>query len=79
MAHTLNANLFSLTRLQLRSSLAPLGREGSTYRELKAVLRLSDGAPPVGHHRSRVEILFAPSSMAETTRESPSATTGKLA
>jgi DNA-binding MarR family transcriptional regulator len=43
-AHALNADIFSLTRLQLLSSLAALGRDGSTYRELKAVLQLSDGA-----------------------------------
>jgi DNA-binding MarR family transcriptional regulator len=43
-ARTLNAGVFSLTRLQLLSSLAALGRDGSTYRELKAALQLGDGA-----------------------------------
>ena len=43
-AHTLNADVFSLTRLQVLSSLASLGKDGSTYRELKTVLQLSDGA-----------------------------------
>ena len=43
-AHALNADVFSMTRLQLLSSLASLGEDGSTYRELKAGLQLSDGA-----------------------------------
>lgn len=43
-AHALNADVFSLTRLQLLSGLAALGRDGSTYRELKAALQLGDGA-----------------------------------
>lgn len=43
-AHALNADVFSLTRFQLLSSLSALGRDGSTYRELKAVLQFSDGA-----------------------------------
>ncbi|MCL4552051.1 MAG: transcriptional regulator [Candidatus Marsarchaeota archaeon] len=43
-ARALNADVFSLIRLQLLSSLSSLGRDGSTYRELKTVLQLSDGA-----------------------------------
>ncbi|HEV2519992.1 MAG TPA: transcriptional regulator [Thermoplasmata archaeon] len=43
-AKSLNSDLFSLTRLQLMASLAGLGRDGSSYRELKAALQLSDGA-----------------------------------
>ena len=43
-AHGLNADVFSLTRFQLLSSLSSLGKDGSTYRELKAALQLSDGA-----------------------------------
>jgi DNA-binding transcriptional ArsR family regulator len=41
---SLNSDVFSLTRLQLLSSLAALSPESVTYRELKAALKLSDGA-----------------------------------
>ena len=40
----LNPELFSLTRMEIMSSLMELGRDGSTFRELKAVLGISDGA-----------------------------------
>ena len=43
-AKALNSKLFSLIRLELLSSLAELGEDGATYRELKAALELSDGA-----------------------------------
>jgi len=43
-SHALNPGVFSLIRLLLLSNLAELGPDGSTYRELKAVLQLSDGA-----------------------------------
>lgn len=43
-SRALNPDVFSLIRLQLLSNLASLGSDGSTYRELKAVLQLSDGA-----------------------------------
>ncbi|MGD0817827.1 MAG: transcriptional regulator [Methanomassiliicoccales archaeon] len=40
---SLNSKLFSLIRIQIMSSLAELGRDGSSYRELKAVLNEDDG------------------------------------
>ena len=40
----LNSSVFSLIRLQLLSSIASVGRDGVTYRELKAVLDVTDGA-----------------------------------
>lgn len=43
-SHALNSKIFSLVRLQLLASLAALGPDGATYRELKAALGLSDGA-----------------------------------
>ncbi|MFH1056235.1 MAG: transcriptional regulator [Candidatus Micrarchaeota archaeon] len=43
-AKGLNSDVFSLTRLQLLANLAVTGRDGATYRELKAWLGLSDGA-----------------------------------
>lgn len=43
-AKALNSKVFSLIRMQLLSSLAELGEDGATYRELKATLDLSDGA-----------------------------------
>ena len=39
----LNAKIFSLVRLKLLASLAALGPDGATYRELKAALTISDG------------------------------------
>ena len=39
----LNAKVFSLARLKLLASLAALGRDGATYRELKAALDINDG------------------------------------
>lgn len=43
-ARALNKSVFSLLRLQLLSSLADLGQESVTYRELKAALQVTDGA-----------------------------------
>lgn len=43
-ARLLNSDVFSLTRLQIMSSLAIVGDDGITYRELKASLGLTDGA-----------------------------------
>ncbi|MFH0970067.1 MAG: transcriptional regulator [Candidatus Diapherotrites archaeon] len=40
----LNSSVFSLIRLQLLASIASLGQDGVMYRELKAVLDVSDGA-----------------------------------
>lgn len=40
----LNSSVFSLIRLQLLSSIASVGRDGVTYRELKAALNVTDGA-----------------------------------
>ena len=40
----LNSSVFSLIRLQLLSSIASVGLDGVTYRELKAALQVSDGA-----------------------------------
>ena len=39
----LNAKVFSLVRLKLLASLAVLGPDGATYRELKAALAINDG------------------------------------
>jgi len=39
----LNAKVFSLVRLKLLASLAALGLDGATYRELKAALDINDG------------------------------------
>jgi DNA-binding transcriptional ArsR family regulator len=39
----LNAKIFSLVRLKLLASLAALGPDGATYRELKAALNIGDG------------------------------------
>jgi DNA-binding PadR family transcriptional regulator len=39
----LNAKVFSLVRLKLLASLATLGLDGATYRELKAALDINDG------------------------------------
>ena len=39
----LNAKVFSLVRLKLLASLAALGPDGATYRELKAALDINDG------------------------------------
>ena len=39
----LNARVFSLARLKLLASLAALGPDGATYRELKAALAINDG------------------------------------
>jgi len=39
----LNAKVFSLVRLKLLASLAVLGPDGATYRELKATLEINDG------------------------------------
>lgn len=43
-AKALNSSVFSLIRLQLLSSVASVGRDGVTYRELKAALDVTDGA-----------------------------------
>jgi DNA-binding PadR family transcriptional regulator len=43
-ARSLNSKVFSLARLEILSSLATLGRESVTYRELKTALGISDGA-----------------------------------
>lgn len=40
----LNSSVFSLIRLQLLSSIASVGKDGVTYRELKAALQVTDGA-----------------------------------
>jgi DNA-binding PadR family transcriptional regulator len=40
----LNSSIFSLIRLQLLSSIASVGKDGVSYRELKAVLQVTDGA-----------------------------------
>lgn len=42
-SNSLNPNLFSLTRILIMLNLTDLGEDGSTYRELKAVLQLNDG------------------------------------
>jgi DNA-binding MarR family transcriptional regulator len=42
-SEALNAKVFSLVRLKLLASLAVLGRDGATYRELKAALTINDG------------------------------------
>ncbi len=39
----LNAKVFSLVRMKLLASLAALGADGATYRELKAALSINDG------------------------------------
>jgi DNA-binding MarR family transcriptional regulator len=39
----LNAKVFSLVRFKLLASLAALGQDGATYRELKAALDINDG------------------------------------
>jgi DNA-binding PadR family transcriptional regulator len=43
-SEALNSDVFSLIRLLLLSSIASVGADGVTYRELKAALRVSDGA-----------------------------------
>ena len=40
----LNSSVFSLIRLQLLSSIAGVGKDSVTYRELKAALQVTDGA-----------------------------------
>jgi DNA-binding PadR family transcriptional regulator len=42
-SEALNAKVFSLVRLKLLASLAALGLDGATYRELKAALDINDG------------------------------------
>lgn len=42
-SEALNAKVFSLVRLKLLASLAALGPDGATYRELKAALDINDG------------------------------------
>ncbi|MFA5294978.1 MAG: transcriptional regulator [Methanoregulaceae archaeon] len=42
-SQALNAKMFSLVRLKLIASLAALGPDGATYRELKAALEINDG------------------------------------
>ena len=42
-SEALNAKVFSLVRLKLLASLAVLGPDGATYRELKAALNINDG------------------------------------
>ncbi len=42
-SQALNAKIFSLVRLKLLASLAALGPDGATYRELKAALDINDG------------------------------------
>jgi DNA-binding MarR family transcriptional regulator len=42
-SQVLNAKVFSLIRLKLLASLAVLGQDGATYRELKAALDINDG------------------------------------
>ncbi len=39
-----NSSVFSLIRLQLLSSIASVGKDGVTYRELKAAVNVTDGA-----------------------------------
>lgn len=43
-AQALNADLFSLTRMQLLAGLSDLGQDGATYSDLKISLKLTDGA-----------------------------------
>jgi len=43
-SEALNSDVFSLIRLLLLSSIANVGKDGVTYRELKAALGVSDGA-----------------------------------
>ncbi|MCD6247701.1 MAG: transcriptional regulator [Candidatus Diapherotrites archaeon] len=43
-AKALNSSVFSLIRLLLLFSIASVGKDGVTYRELKAALQVSDGA-----------------------------------
>ena len=43
-SYELNPRVFSLLRLQLLQGLESLGQDGVTYRELKAALKVSDGA-----------------------------------
>lgn len=43
-SRSLNPKLFSLIRMQILSNMYDLGEDGSTYREIKAVLGVSDGA-----------------------------------
>ncbi len=43
-SEALNSDVFSLIRLLLLSSIASVGKDGVTYRELKAALGVSDGA-----------------------------------
>ncbi len=42
-AKALNSKVFSLIRLELLSNLATFGRDGVSYRELKATLNITDG------------------------------------
>ncbi len=42
-SEALNAKVFSLVRMKLLASLAALGADGATYRELKAALSINDG------------------------------------
>jgi DNA-binding MarR family transcriptional regulator len=42
-AQALNAKIFSLVRFKLLASLASLGPDGATYRELRAALDINDG------------------------------------
>ena len=42
-SRSLNPKLFSLTRMQIMSNLVDLGEDGSSYREIKAVLGIDDG------------------------------------
>ena len=42
-SEALNAKVFSLVRLKLLASLSALGKDGATYRELKAALNINDG------------------------------------
>jgi len=42
-SQALDAKVFSLVRLKLLASLAVLGPDGATYRELKAALGINDG------------------------------------
>ena len=42
-SQTLNSKVFSLVRLKLLGSLAVLGPDGATFRELKAGLEIADG------------------------------------
>lgn len=43
-SRALNPKLFSLIKIILMSNLVVLGKDGSTYRELKAALMIGDGA-----------------------------------